>query len=77
MFPFLLASAAVFAVLGLAVALIVVNARLEQKRVDGMQRAAREKSPLRCRSQRRRHVGAAGRYVVQTIPGGRVLFWLA
>jgi hypothetical protein len=42
MSPFLLASAAVLAVLGLAVALVVVNARWERKRVDAMERAARE-----------------------------------
>jgi len=42
MSPFLLVSAAVLAVLGLALALIVVNARLEKKRVEAMQRAARE-----------------------------------
>jgi hypothetical protein len=42
MSPFLLVSTAVLAVLGLAVALIVVNARLEKKRANAMQRAARE-----------------------------------
>jgi hypothetical protein len=42
MSPFLLAATVFLAVLGLALALIVVNARLEKKRVEAMQRAARE-----------------------------------
>jgi hypothetical protein len=42
MLAFVVACAVILAVLGLTIALAVFNARLEKKRVDAMQRAARE-----------------------------------